>query len=177
MDRLSHNCRILTEAMQLSDSYDHLISDSYIDIMELAAPLCDLGNMAIPTNILQKQGTLNEEESEIMHTHTSIGARILEDIGGSGIDNRLVRIAVEIAKYHHENWDGSGYPDGKKGEEIPLSAQIVAVVSAYCALTERRTYREPFTQGEAMEIMEKDACRKFNPEIFGIMKKIVRQLQ
>ena len=64
MDRLSYNCRVLTEAMQLSDSYDHIISDSYIDTMELAAPLCDLGNMAIPTNILQKQGSLNEEEND-----------------------------------------------------------------------------------------------------------------
>ena len=177
MERLSYNCRVLTEAMQLSDFYGQLISDKYIDIMELAAPLCDLGNMAIPTNILQKQGTLTEEESKIMRTHTTIGARILQDIGEVSSDNRLIQIAVEIAKHHHENWDGSGYPEGKKGEEIPLSAQIVAIVGTYCALTERRTYRDSFTKEEAFEIMEKDADRKFNPKIFGIMKKIVRQLR
>lgn len=176
MERLSYNCRILTEAMQLSEMYDHLISDKYIDTMELAAPLCDLGNLAIPTNILQKQGALNEEENAIMRTHTTIGARILQDIGGVGQDNRLIQIAVEIARYHHENWDGSGYPDGKRGEEIPLSAQIVAVVGTYCALTERRTYRDSFTREEAFEIMEKDAAKKFNPNIFGIIKKIARQL-
>ena len=133
--------------------------------------------MAIPTNILQKQGTLTEEESKIMRTHTTIGARILQDIGEVSSDNRLIQIAVEIAKHHHENWDGSGYPEGKKGEEIPLSAQIVAIVGTYCALTERRTYRDSFTKEEAFEIMEKDADRKFNPKIFGIMKKIVRQLR
>jgi putative two-component system response regulator len=177
MERLSSNCRTLTEAMQLSDMYSHLISDNYVDTMELAAPLCDLGNMAIPTNILQKQGALNEEESTIMRTHTSIGARILQDIGGVGNDNRLIQIAVEIAKYHHENWDGSGYPEGKMGDDIPLSAQIVAVVGTYCALTERRTYRDSFTKEEAFEIMEKDAAKKFNPNIFGIMKKIARQLR
>ncbi len=177
MDRLSHNCRVLTEAMQLSDTYDHLISDSYIDTVELAAPLCDLGNMAIPTNILQKQGILTEEESKVMRTHTTIGARILQDISvASNDDNRLVKIAVEIAKNHHENWDGSGYPEGKAGDEIPLSAQIVAVMGAYCALTERRTYRDSFTQEEAIEIMDRDSGRKFNPMIFGIMKKIIRQL-
>lgn len=175
MERLSYNCRILTEAMQLSAIYGHLISDSYITTIELAAPLCDLGNMAIPTNVLQKQGALTEEENAIMQTHTSIGARILRDVGGAGNDNSFVRMAVDIANYHHENWDGSGYPTRKQGEEIPLSAQIVALVSEYCALTEKRTYREAFTQEKALQIMEEDAARKFNPDIFKILKKIVRQ--
>lgn len=176
MDRLSYNCRILTEAMQLSDKYDYLISDSYVNVMELASPLCDIGNLAIPTNILQKQGALTEEESAVMRTHTTIGAKMLQDIARVVKDNRLLKIAIEIAKNHHENWDGSGYPDGKRENEIPLSAQIVSVVGTYCALTEPRTYRNSFTQEEAFEIMEKDAARRFNPEIFMIMKKIVRQL-
>ncbi|MBO5336095.1 MAG: response regulator [Lachnospiraceae bacterium] len=176
MERLSHNCRILTEAMQLSAQYGHLISDSYIDTIELAAPLCDLGNMAIPTNILQKQGALTPGENAIMRTHTTIGARILRDIGEIGNDNSFIRMAIDIANYHHENWDGSGYPEGKSGEEIPLAAQIVSVVSAYCALTEKRTYRDAFSQERAFEIMEEDAQNKFNPDIFWILKKIVRQL-
>lgn len=177
MERLSYNCRTLAEAMQLSAAYGHLISDSYIDTIELAAPLCDLGNMAIPTNILQKQGILTEEESAVMRTHTTIGARILEDVSTVCQDNRLIQIAIEIARYHHENWDGSGYPEGKKGDEIPLSAQIVAMAGMYCALTERRTYRDSFTKEEAFEIMEKDAAKRFNPNIFIIMRKIVRRLR
>ena len=132
--------------------------------------------MAIPTNILQKQGALTAEENAIMRTHTTIGARILKDIGEAGNDNSLIQMAMDITNYHHENWDGSGYPEGKKGSEIPLAAQIVSVVSAYCALTEKRSYREAFNQKEAFEIMEKDAENKFNPEIFWILKKIVRQL-
>ena len=111
-----------------------------------------------------------------MRTHTTTGARILSDIGGNGSDNKFISMATDIAYYHHENWDGSGYPTGKRGEEIPLAAQIVAVVGAYCALTERRTYREAFTQAEAIEIMERDSEKKFNPDIFWILKKIVRQL-
>lgn len=176
MERLSYNCRILTEAMQLSAKYGHLISDSYIDTIELAAPLCDLGNMAIPTNILQKQGALTPGENAIMRTHTTIGARILRDIGKIGNDNSFIRMAIDIANYHHENWDGSGYPEGKAGEEIPLAAQIVSVVSAYCALTEKRTYREAFSLERAFEIIEEDTQNKFNPDIFWILKKIVRQL-
>lgn len=176
MERLSYNCRILTEAMQLSAQYGHLVSDNYITTIELAAPLCDLGNMAIPTNVLQKQGVLTDEENAIMQTHTTIGARILRDVGGAGNDNSFIRMAVDIANYHHENWDGTGYPSKRQGDEIPLSAQIVSVVSAYCALTEKRTYREAFSQERALAIMEEDAERKFNPDIFRILKKIVRQL-
>lgn len=177
MERVRYNCRILAEAMQLSEQYAHMIPDSYIDMIELTAPLCDLGNMAIHTSILQKQGSLDEEETKIMRTHTTIGARILEDIGAIGSDNGFIQMAIDIANYHHENWDGSGYPFGKKAEEIPLSAQIVAVISSYCALTEDRTYRRAYVQKNALEIMEQEAGKKFNPDIFWIMKKIVRQLR
>lgn len=176
MERLTYNCRMLTEAMQLSTMFEHLISDSYINTIELAAPLCDLGNVAIPTNILQKQGKLTEEENAVMRTHTAIGARILRDIEEVGNDNAFIRMATEIANYHHENWDGSGYPEEISADAIPLSAQIVAVVSTYCALTENRSYREAFSKEQAVEIMEHDVGVKFNPEIFGILKKIIRQL-
>ena len=176
MERLAYNCRILTQAMQLSGTFGHLISDSYIDTIELAAPLCDLGNMAISTNILQKQGALDAEETAIMQNHTSIGARILSDVRDAGNDNGFIRMAIEIANYHHENWDGTGYPEKKKKNEIPLSAQIVAVVGEYCALTEKRTYRDAFSQETAIEIMEQEAEIKFNPDIFWILKKIARQM-
>jgi len=177
MNRLSYNCRILTEAMQLSNQYGHLISDSYIETIELAAPLCDLGNMAIPTNILQKEGRLTPEEKAVVQTHTTIGAGILQDVASSSNDNGFIRMAIEIALYHHENWDGTGYPTGSKESQIPLSAQIVRIVSSYCALTENRAYREAYSQADALEIMEKAEGTKLNADIFSIMKKIVRQLR
>lgn len=176
MKRLSYNSRLLAEAMQLSTTYDDKISDVYIDTIELAAPLCDLGNLAIPTDILQKQGTLTYEERELMKTHTTVGARILKDIEGVGLNNRMLQMAIEITNYHHENWDGSGYPEGRKENDIPLSAQIVSVTSAFCALTEDRRYRDSFCMEEAVDIMEKEGM-KFNPEILSILKKIVRQLR
>ena len=176
MKRLSYNCRLLAEAMQLSATYGHVISDSYVDIIELAAPLCDLGNMAIPIDILQKQSVLTEQENQIMRRHTVIGADILSDVAKVGNNNSFIQMAIEIANYHHENWDGSGYPTGKSGSEIPLAAQIVGVAGAYCALTENRTYRSAFTPEKAIEIMEMDSDIKFNPEIFWILKKIAKQL-
>lgn len=177
MERLKHNCRILAEAMQLSVTYEHRISDKYVDMIELAAPLCDLGNLAIPTSILQKTDRLTDEENAVMRTHTTIGAQILQDVAQVGRDNGFIHMAIEIVHYHHENWDGTGYPEQISGDEIPLSAQIVAVASTYCALTEARAYREAFSREKAMEIMQEDAGKKFNPEIFKILRKIVRQLR
>lgn len=176
MERICYNCRILAEAMQLSAEYGHLISDTYIETIEIAAPLCDLGNVAIPTEILQKKESLKPEEIAVIRKHTTIGAKILEDIRGMGDYNDFLQLSIDIARYHHENWDGSGYPCGKKGDEIPLAAQIVSVVSAYCAMTENRVYRDPYHIEEALKMMEADAGTKFNPHIFGILRKIYRQL-
>ena len=176
MERLCYNCRILAEAMQLSAEYGHLISDAYIDTIELAAPLCDLGNVAIPTELLQKRESLSPEDMEEIRAHVTIGARILQDIMDTGDYNDFLQMSLDIVQYHHENWNGSGYPSGKAGEEIPLSAQIVSVVSAYCAMTENRTYRDSYHIGETLTMMEADAGKKFNPGIFGILRKIYRQL-
>jgi len=176
MERLSANCRTVAEALQLTVEYSGKISDSFINTMEVAAPLCDLGNLTVPTDILQKTGELSEEETQIMHTHPVMGAKILRDIRDTGGYNDFLDMSIDIVNYHHENWDGSGYPCGMKEEDIPLSAQIVSVVNAYCALTEDRSYRNAYSQDEAIEIMEKDSGIKFNPRIFSVLKKIHRQL-
>lgn len=176
MERMSKNCRLLAEAMQLSPKYDGIISDSYIDTIELAAPLCDIGNVSIPTNILQKRDVLSVEDRKIIQRHTVIGSRILGDIEDNGDDNSFISMSKEIARFHHENWDGSGYPEGRMGNDIPLCAQIVSVAGAYCAITENRAYREAYSSEAALAMMEKDAGVKFNPEIFQILRKIYRQL-
>ncbi len=175
MERLSRNCRILAEALQLSPLFENEISDSYIDTIELSAPLCDLGNVSIPSSLLQKQDALTEDEIQIVKSHTSLGARILRDIEGNGEFNSFIHMSKEIAHYHHENYDGSGYPAQKKGDQIPLSAQIVAIVGEFCALTEDRSYRDAYSIDEAIAIMDVDADSKFNPNIYKVVKKIYRQ--
>lgn len=177
MERLCYNCRILAEAMQLSVQYGSQISDTYIDIIEIAAPLSDLGNVAIPTDILQKRDKLDESERKVMQTHTIVGTKILKDVRKAVESNTFIDMAIEMAESHHENWDGSGFPYGKKENEIPLSAQIVGIMSVYCALVEERTYRESNEADKAIEIMEKDSGIKFNPEIFAILKKIYKQMR
>lgn len=176
MERLGQNCRILAEAMQLSPQYEDEISDMFVDTIENAAPLCDLGNVSVPTDILQKKDSLTAEEIAQIKQHTVVGARILSDIENSGDLNGFISMSRDIAHYHHESWDGSGYPEGKKENDIPLSAQIVSVAGAYCALTENRAYRDAYTKEEALDILSNEAGKKYNPDILNILQKINRQL-
>lgn len=177
MERLCTNCRILAEAMQLTKEYSNEITDIYIDTIELAAPLCDIGNAAISTDVLQKDEPLSDEERAQIQKHTTIGAQIIKDVQEVGDSNEFLQMSCEIAGSHHEHWDGTGYPCGKSKNEIPLSAQIVAVVSVYCALTEKRTYRDAYSKDEAMQIIAEKAGSCFNPIICDILQKIIRQMR
>lgn len=177
MERIQYNCRVLSQALQLSPEFESKVSDAFVETIVLAAPLCDLGNVAIPQNILQKETPLTDEEREVLRTHTTVGAKILFDVNMNGDYNDFVKMSIDIAKSHHENWDGSGYPEGISGEEIPLAAQIVALSSSYTSMTEKRRYRDPYTKEQAIEMLEKDVGKKYNPAIFDVCKKIARQLR
>lgn len=175
-ERIRKNCRTLAQGLQLSPMFEDRISDNFIDTIEIAAPLCDIGNIALPREILQKNSRLTEEETKIARQHTTIGAKLLSDIRTGSDYNDFIELAIDIAHFHHENWDGSGYPEGRAGEEIPLSARIASLVSVYCALTENRSYRSSLGMDEALSIMERDAGSKFDPDMFHIYCKIYRQL-
>jgi putative two-component system response regulator len=131
-----------------------------LDIIKAASPLHDIGKIGIPDLVLRKPGPLSTEEFSIIKQHTLIGARIL-----SGSRNQSIQSAAIIAQSHHENWDGSGYPDGLKGAEIPLEARIVSVVDVYDALLSDRVYRKGLPENEVLSIIEKSIGSKFDPEI------------
>lgn len=175
-DRMRHNCHVLVQSMQLSPLFEEQISDSFVETVEVAAPLCDIGNIGVHKEIFQKKGPLNEEEWVQVKEHTTIGTRILEDLKVTNDYNDFIQISTDIVHYHHENWDGSGYPEGIKGNEIPLAAQIVGMVGVFCALTEDRSFRKSYGRDEALEIMRQETEQKFNPEIFRIFNKVARQL-
>lgn len=170
MERLRKNCRVLAQGMQFSPMYEDKISDTYIDTIELAAPLCDIGNIGIPTDILKKT-LLTEEEAVILQNHTNIGARLISDLYVNSDYNEFISTAIEIAHYHHERWDGGGYPEGLKGEQIPLAAQIICVMERYTSLTDKGMNNRE----EALSIMRDEAGMKFGNDIFKICEKISRQ--
>ncbi len=172
MERLKKNCRILAQGMQLSPLFEDKISDTFVDTIELAAPLCDIGNIGIPKELLQKETGLTQEEAAIVAEHAAIGAKLLSDLAVNSDYNDFISTSIDMAHYHHENWDGSGYPEGRKGEEIPIAAQIVSVMEAYCMLTGK----EKYSREQALVMMEKDSDVKYNPDVFNICRKISRQL-
>lgn len=171
MERLKRNCGILAQGMQLSPLFEDKISDTYIETIELAAPLCDIGNIGVPVDILKKKEELSAEEQASIQEHTDIGARLLSDLYVNSDYNEFISTAIDIAHYHHENWDGSGYPERLTNEKIPLAAQIVAVMERYTSLTEKGAN----SREEALACMEKESGVRFNPDIYKICRKIARQ--
>ncbi len=170
--RLGHNCKILAQGMQLSPLFEGKVSDTFVDTIELAAPLCDIGNIGVPKELLQEGKVLSDKELEIVQGHTSIGAKILKDLNASNDYNDFISTSIDIVQHHHEKWDGSGYPSGLKGEEIPLAAQIVSVAELYGSMREE-SGRD---REQTLESMREYAGVMLNPDIFEICCKISRQL-
>lgn len=148
----------------------NVLTDEYIKLVGNAAALHDIGKIAIDEKILNKPGRLTDEEFAIMKTHTLIGAGMLE---GEFLqqDNPLVKIAYEICRWHHERYDGNGYPDGLKGDDIPISAQVVALADAYDALTSARAYKLPYDHDDAVRMILDGACGTFNPMLLDCLRE------
>ncbi len=147
-------------------------SQEKIDFIRVAGPMHDVGKIGIPDEILRKPGKLTPKEFEIIKKHPQIGAQILTD---SSIP--LLQMAQEIALYHHEKWDGSGYPHGLKKEAIPESAQIVALVDVYDALSNDRIYRDALPEEKVLSILEEGKGSHFNPHIFAYFLEVLPQLR
>ena len=158
---------LLSELLQKTDMY-HLDAAKR-DLIVTASALHDIGKIAIPEEILNKPGRLTKEEFEIMKTHTTIGSEMLDNIEGYG-DEPLVRTAYAICRWHHERYDGRGYPDGLVGEQIPISAQIVALADVYDALVSKRSYKEAFSHETAVHMILNGECGAFNPLILDCLR-------
>jgi putative two-component system response regulator len=138
-------------------------SQDEVDAIQAAAPLHDVGKIGIQDKVLLKQDRLTEEEFQIIRNHTVIGANIL-----ANSQNRIIQLAEVIALRHHENWDGSGYPDGLQGEAIPVTARVVAVADFYDALMADRVYRKGLPEEVVLRIINDECGRKFDPDIAAI---------
>jgi putative two-component system response regulator len=134
--------------------------DRSVWLIRQAAPLHDLGKIAIPDSILLKPGRLEPEEYEVVKTHAVLGARVLADSG-----SELLVVAEQIARSHHERWDGEGYPDGLAGEAIPLVARLVGVADVFDVLVHERPYKEAWTVEDAAREIRSGAGTQFDPEI------------
>lgn len=171
IERTSKLCRLLAQYLNILPKYKETINDDYIENIYKASPLHDIGKVGIPDNILLKPGKLTSEEFEIMKTHTTIGYKTLSEVQRKYKNNGFIKMGMEIAKYHHEKWDGTGYPIGLSGNEIPISARIMALVDVYDALRSKRVYKEAFTHEKACGIIKEGRGKHFDPLIVDVFLK------
>jgi putative two-component system response regulator len=139
-----------------------------IDDIRVAAPMHDIGKIGVPDGILLKSGRLTPEEFEVVKLHAEIGAKMLQ-----GSDIPLLHMAEQIARSHHERWDGDGYPEGLSGTEIPLAARMVAIADVFDSLTCARAYRPAFSEREALDLLREGREQAFDPEVFDVFMDVL----
>lgn len=158
-----------------TDRYD--LPEERIALITTASAIHDVGKISIPEEILNKPGKLTQEEFETMKSHAKIGAEMLSDLPIDQTNAPLVKVACEICRWHHERYDGRGYPDGLRGEEIPIAAQVVSLADVYDALTSERCYKKAFSHDKAMEMIRTGQCGAFNPLLLQCLGDISDKLK
>ncbi len=171
LDRVTRFALMLAEQLRTEQSYSGTIDDGFLSDLTRAVPLHDIGKVAIPDQILLKPGRLTEQEMEVMRTHADIGASTIQSILDHAPGTRFLQVAEQIARGHHEWYDGNGYPNGISGEAIPLPARITAIADVYDALTTRRPYKEPMPHEKAASIILGASGLQFDPAIVAAFQK------
>lgn len=165
---------LLKQLVNITNKYN--LTESDISLISRASALHDIGKISIPDEILNKPGRFTDEEFAIMKTHSLAGAKMLDELVAYK-DEPLVKIAYQICRWHHERYDGRGYPDGLKGEEIPIAAQIVALADVYDALTSERVYKKAFSHEKALDMIFNNECGVFNPLLIECLKQAADTIQ
>ncbi|MDD5134267.1 MAG: HD domain-containing protein [Phycisphaerae bacterium] len=165
LERIRSYCHILAEELRNDSPYSEWIDDKFIDDLYRSSPLHDIGKVGIPDSILLKPGSLTDSEFEIMKQHSMIGAEALGKTIRTVTNAGFLGMAADIAKYHHERFNGTGYPEGLKGKEIPLAARIVALADVYDALTSSRVYKPAFRPEIAYMMICQEQGKHFDPVI------------
>lgn len=164
--------KLLAEELQNRGYYKDILTKDYMKNMSLAAPMHDIGKIAVPDVILQKPGKLTDEEFAIIKKHTVDGGKIVEETFGHLGDEEYTKMAYEVARFHHEKWNGRGYPEGLEKEEIPLCARIMAVADVFDAISEKRCYRDAMPMDKCFSIINEGSGTDFDPVIADLFIEI-----
>jgi putative two-component system response regulator len=175
LERIQILCKLFAIELKKVNNYDNHVDSAYCDRIFFASPLHDIGKVGIPDEILLKPGKLTPEEFEIMKTHTTIGAQTLSEVRKRFPNNEFVKMGIKIARWHHEKWNGTGYPDGLSREAIPLSSRIMAIVDVYDAVRSKRVYKPSIPHEQACAIIEEESGKQFDPTLVDVFKKLKGQ--
>lgn len=177
--RTSAYVKLLVEELRHRGYYKDVLTKDYINNLYMAAPMHDIGKISVPDCVLQKPGKLTEEEFEIMKQHAVQGGKIIQETFGHLENVQYTNMAYQVARYHHEKWNGKGYPEGLKKEEIPLCARIMAIADVFDAVSEKRCYRDAMPIEKCFEIISQGSGKDFDPllvEIFLDIRKKVEEV-
>jgi response regulator RpfG family c-di-GMP phosphodiesterase len=164
IQKVTEYVRIILEGLRRKGYYPEKLTDKFMNDVEMSAPLYDIGKVSIPGHILNKPGELDEQERELIKTHTTAGKKILENAITTVAGENYMKEARNMAAYHHENWDGTGYPVGLHGEVIPLSARVMAIADAFDELTSPRAYKEAISPQEALDVILQGSGSEYDPK-------------
>lgn len=177
LDNVGYNCRLLAQSLQILPEFENQITDEFIETIEAASKLHDIGNIVIPDAIFLKSTSLDEREMEVIRQHTEEGAKILEEICNGREAYRFLNMAISIARYHHANWDGTGYPEQLSGKDIPLEARITTLVNTFDVLLGKRCYKNAYSLEESIQIINEDSGKVYDPAIVNVFNKVWRQMK
>ncbi len=177
LDRIRNYCKLIAQELETREKYKDIIDKKYIDLIFKSSPLHDIGKVGIPDSILLKPGKLTTEEFGIMKQHPVIGGDAIAEAEKRLRGQKVTFLAIgkEIAYYHHEKFDGTGYPYKLDGSNIPLSARIMSIADVYDALTSKRVYKEAWTHEAARELIIKDSGRHFDPDAVDAFLKVEKE--
>lgn len=175
--RIQSYCRVLCEQLRARTRHRDILTDRFIQDLVDSAILHDIGKVGIPDSVLFKPGKLGQDEYETMKEHAILGGRALEEAARETGEESFLLMGRDVAYYHHEHWDGSGYPTGLKGEEIPLAARIISIADVYDALTSERRYKKTYSHEEACAILSEESGRKFDPELIREFLEVQDQIR
>ena len=174
--RTTQYVRLLCDELRRRGLYEETLTRDYVKNLILAAPMHDVGKIAVPDAILKKPGRLTAEEFEVMKGHAARGGQIIKETFAHVGEEQYVEIAGEIARHHHEKWNGRGYPDGLAGEQIPLCARIMAIADVFDAVSAKRCYRDAMPLEQCFAIIRESSGRDFDPTLAGIFLEMKEQV-
>lgn len=177
IERTTHYLKILIEALGKKGLHLEKVASWDLDLLLQSAQLHDIGKIVISDTILNKPDKLDQNEFEEIKKHTKFGEDIIEQIKKNTVERSFLELAKIFASAHHEKWDGSGYPNGLKGEEIPLEGRLMAIADVYDALISERPYKKAFTHEEAVDIILKGMGTHFDPELVNVFKDVSEQFK
>ena len=176
IERTQIICKLLAKQLQNNPRYAAEIDETFICNIYYSSTLHDIGKVGITDTILLKNGPLTSEEFNVMKSHTIIGAKTMQIVSSTYPNNEFMNLGIAIARYHHEKWDGSGYPEGLAGDEIPLAARIMAVADVYDALRSVRPYKNAFSHEKCIEIILEGSGKHFDSGVVDAFMEVEEQI-